>query len=263
MSLPELHVVTYHTSDEKSKYTFETGKFHGMQVQNLSTTMVWNGYQDKLIAMHKFVHTVSPDDIVCFVDAYDSILNASKEELIEKFLNEDAEIVFGAEINCHPPCMREFTWPESPTPLKHLNSGFYIGYARALRKLFSSAPLQGDDQEYIARYFLENRTEERLKLDVYARLVINMDKMPWDFLQIQHGYIYLTAEGLDQRPCCFHFCGMSYLDVNKDYVRKSETELQFVYHAVYDRTFIALLSCKMVTRQSDVVCRLTGRGASY
>jgi hypothetical protein len=262
MSLPELHVVTYHTSDEKAKYLFETGTFHGIQVQNLSKTNVWNGFQDKLIAMHAFVHSVHPDDLVCFVDAYDGILNASKEELIQKFLKEDAEIVFGAEINCHPPCMREFTYPESPTPLKHLNSGFYIGYARALRKLFSSAELQGDDQEFIARYFLAHYETERLKLDTRARLVINMDKMPWHFLEIRNGYIHLIVTELDHTPCVYHFCGMSYLDVNKDYGRRGD-ELLFNYYAVYDRTFIALLASKMVTKQSDVVCHLTGRGATY
>lgn len=262
-SNPTIHFVTYHTSEPKAKYLFETGLFHGITVKNLAKTTVWSGYKDKLNGVSEFVHSIPDDHIVCFLDAYDSIINSDANGFIQMFQQQNAEIVFGAEINCHPPCLHEMKFPESPTPYRHLNSGFYIGYARALRKLYSYAEIQGDDQEFCARYFLANHEMERLKLDVRANLVINMDKMPWSKLQIQNGTIFLFTEGLHTTPCCLHFCGMSYLDLYKDYGRQEEHTLTFNYHAVYDRTFIALLGAKLLSRHSDVVCKLTGQGATY
>jgi hypothetical protein len=259
---PTIHFVTYHTSEPKAKYLFETGLFHGITVKNLGKTNIWNGFQDKLQAMHEFVHSVHEEHIICFFDAYDLIINSDANTFIAKFIQEHAEIVFGAEINCFPECLQEMTYPESPTSYRHLNSGFYIGYGRALRKLFSYAELKGDDQEYISRYFVANYEKESLKLDNHAKLVINMDKMPWSKLQIQNGHVLLFEAGLDISPCCLHFNGMSFMDIYKDYIREG-SNFSFNYHKVYDRTFIALLGAKMLTRHSDVACKLTGKGSTY
>jgi hypothetical protein len=266
MSHP-IHFITYHTSDEKAKYLFLTASFHNIEIKNIAKSYKWVGLRDKLIGLRDFVNTLPPDDIVCFLDAYDGIVNANKEEFIEKFLAEKTEIVFGAEILCWPSCLSELKYPESHTPMRYLNSGFYIGYARALQKFVKNTKFEDfdkdyNDQEYFSRYFVENHAKENIKLDKDAKFVLNMNKVPWQALEIKNGYIHTTISVLHNRPAFVHFCGMSYLDINKDCIRQGDA-LGFNYHQVYDRTFIALLSSKMVTQKADVICHLTGRGMTY
>jgi hypothetical protein len=263
---PTIHFITYHTSDEKSRYLFESASFHKIEIKNLAKTYNWTGFRDKFIGIRDFINSIPPNDVVCFLDAYDGIVNASKDEFLNLFLATKKDIIFGAEINLHPACLHNLNYPESNTVMRYLNSGFYIGYVHVLLKIlnikFEECNKDFDDQEYLSRYYIENYSKENIKLDTECDFVINMNKVPWETLQIQNGNVYTTFQDLNKRPLFIHFNGMSYLDINKDCVRNGNS-ISFNYHQIYDRTFIAILSSKMVTARCDVVCLLTGRGFSY
>jgi hypothetical protein len=59
-----LHFYTYSTSPEKAKYLFESAKFHGVHIENLSPGTEWNGLKDKCIAMIEKVKSLPPDDMM-------------------------------------------------------------------------------------------------------------------------------------------------------------------------------------------------------
>jgi hypothetical protein len=254
-----LHLYTYFTSSAKAKYLMETARFHNIEVKNLALSDVWQGFHQKMIRMLEVSNTLPDDDIICFVDSYDLLVNTDSETLINTFKSFNRDLVFGAEINLHPGSLKDYSYPESSTQFRYLNSGFYIGYVKAIRKMFSSKVLEGDDQEYMNRYFLEN-INESIKLDTEAKLVLNMYRVPWDKLIFSSGKVIYPD--LNTVPCFIHFNGMSYLDINKDCIRNGNN-ISFNYYAVHDTTFSAVLGSKMLTKSCDVVCKLTGRGTSY
>jgi hypothetical protein len=256
------HIVTYSTSPEKALYMFESAKFHGVEVRNLAPSTKWNGLRDKLIAIQSFIQELPEDDIFCFIDAYDVILNANTETILETFHSKGVELVFGAEVNLDPPSLKSLSYPESSTVFRYLNSGVYIGYIRAIRKMLAWGDyLQiENDQEYISRYYVEHHKDPSLHLDINASLVLNMFMIPWNALQIVSGFVkfphYKTI------PCFLHFNGMSYLDVDKDLI-KNKNGYSFNYTKVYNRTFLAVLESKRFSKGLDIVCALTGKGNTY
>jgi len=257
-----LHVVTYSTSPEKVAYLLESAKLHNVQVHNLATSAKWNGFISKLIAITTFIDNLPNDDIVCFVDAYDVIINADTDTILAMFHSKKVELLFGAEINLHPPSLKEIIYPESPTLFRYVNSGFYIGYVRAIKSMLVPEDYLKltDDQEYISRYYVANHTSLKLHLDVQTNMVLNMYKVMWDALEIKSGVVKFIP--FQTAPCFIHFNGMSYLDINKDYV-KIDGRYSFEYNKVYSRTFMAVLEAKRISKAHDIVCHLTGRGSSY
>lgn len=257
-----LHFYTYSTSPEKAYYLFETAKFHGITIENLSPGTAWNGLKDKCIAMIAKVNSLPDDDIICFLDAYDVIVNADAETILKTFKEAKCEILFGAETNLCPESLNEYPYPESPTIFRYMNTGVYVGYVRAIRKMLQWGKFTSNDQEYMNLYFLKNNNGKDVNvcLDYYSKLALNMVGIPWSELRIENGLVSLKQT--NTVPCIVHFNGMSFLDLNKDYVRQGDS-LSFFYDKVYDRTFISILSSKMVTKTCDIVCYLTGRGSSY
>jgi hypothetical protein len=64
-------------------------------------------------------------------------------------------------------------------------------------------------------------------------------------------------------PCFLHFNGMSYMDLEHDYLHLPDNTLGFSYNKVYDRTFRTILLSKVLTSNYPVACTLTGRGSTY
>jgi hypothetical protein len=258
-----LHICTYFTQPEKAAYLFETAKLHGTVVENLSTTSTWNGFQDKLFAMRKKISSLDDDDILCFVDSYDLLVNASPEKILETFKQEECDILYGAEMVLFPFHLDKETYPKSFTQFRFLNSGCYIGYVRALKKVLNDERVNTikDDQEFMHTYFLENHERENIKVNTTTTFVINMEKVPWDKLVIQNGEA--KYEAFNTVPCFLHFNGMSFLDVQKDFIQMGDNQRGFNYYGVYHTLFSAILGAKMLTKSTDTVVKLTGRGHTY
>ncbi len=255
-------VYTYGTSAEKMKFLQQTAHHHGLEVKNLCTTDAWTGFQDKLKAMDQALQTHQPNDIVCFVDAYDVLINASAEQLDEVFKEAKCDILFGAEVDLFPHGVGERlpSYPESPTIFKYLNSGCYIGYAHAIHALLTHESFEGkDDQEHCHRFFL--KSQSKVSLDTKTSFVLNMSRIPWTDLEIQQGYVRYMP--LSTSPCLIHFNGMSYMDRDRDFIRLEDGNLSFAYEFPYATTFIAMYGAKLLTYMSPVRITLTGHGHTY
>jgi hypothetical protein len=258
-----LHICTYFTQPEKATYLFETAKLHGVHVENLSTTTTWNGFQDKLFAMRKKISSLPEEDILCFVDSYDLLVNAPPEKIIETFKNENCQILYGAEIMLFPFHLNRDIYPQSDTHFRFLNSGCYIGYVKALKKVLNDERVNTikDDQEFMHTYFLENHEKENIKLNTTPTFVHNMEKTPWEALTIMNGNV--TCDLYNTTSCFLHFNGMSFLDVRKDFIKTGENQMGFNYYGIHHTLFSAILGAKMLTKSTDTLVKLTGRGHTY
>lgn len=100
------------------------------------------------------------DDILLVVDGYDVFLNDKPQEVLKRFYEMDADIVFAAEKECWPDLELAKDYPESDTPYKFLNSGCFIGKASKIKDLI--ADIEGyksneDDQLFYHTRYLQSK----------------------------------------------------------------------------------------------------------
>ena len=132
------HFVTYATHDERYyKLLKQSAVEHNIKLVTLGIGEKWNGLQDKLIGVYKFLKNLPENDIVCFIDAFDTVIFANEEEIVNKFLKSGKKLIFSKGGNTKgvgtyiqkklfPPCHDE-----------QLNSGMYIGYVKTIKKVLT------------------------------------------------------------------------------------------------------------------------------
>lgn len=256
-----LHVFTYSTDAHKASYLFESAAQHGLRIQNLATTSKWNGLQDKLIAMRDKVYSLPESDICCFLDAYDVIINASEDKIIETYRKSGATILFGAEIQLDPPCVPAELYPPSPTRFRFLNSGVYIGTVRAIRTMLEWGNfLDRNDQEYAHFYYIASHETNDLQLDYNCNLVLNMWAVPWNRLSFQRGVIQFMEYSVT--PCFIHFNGQSFLDFQRDFYNDGKF-FRYKENADDHQTLQQCIDLKRATYNADEPDYLEGLGHTY
>nr|XP_018912305.1 PREDICTED: procollagen-lysine,2-oxoglutarate 5-dioxygenase 3 isoform X1 [Bemisia tabaci] len=123
-------------------------------------------------ALESYKHM--PDLIILFVDGYDTIMLSSVDNIISKFKEFDARIVFTAEPTVWPDPKLAKDYPETDSHYKYLNSGGYIGYANDLYTLLSTVSIKDsdDDQLMFTKLFLDEaiRSKHKIKLDYKAEI---------------------------------------------------------------------------------------------
>jgi hypothetical protein len=113
-----------------------------------------------------------------FADCWDLIFTANPEKLIEMYKTFNTDIVFNAERNLFPRGDLLSLYPETGSPWRFLNSGFFIGTTDSIITLLESMKLEliADDyrkpdgswhHENDQGYFLEHFTKQLvpMKLD--------------------------------------------------------------------------------------------------
>ena len=207
-----LHIYTYATDEHKLQYLKETANIFNMNIHYVLKQQ-WNGFFDKIVGMIDILNKLNDNDIVCFIDAYDVLCNGSHEELLLKFKQYNCHILFGAEIGCFPEFYRnDYPSTNNLTTYDYLNSGGYIGYVHALRKIFSWKSIpeilrtceNGGDQSYFTEFYIEYNSSN-IKLDSECSIFQCMHLVNWNEFNIYNGYIYNTI--LKQKPCFIHFNG--------------------------------------------------------
>jgi hypothetical protein len=265
---PKLHLTTFSTSPEKAQFMEKSAQQHGLIVENLATKP-WKGWQDRVDAIYAKLNSLSDTDIYCFIDAYDLLVNADEQTILNTFLGFKKPIVFGAETVFFPPSLkpRENEYPVAQSPFRFLNGGCFIGYVGSCKRVFEwgakhFTTLDRDTDQGLYNTFLLEHPGE-ITLDTQAKFVLNMQQVPWNILQIEGGQIRIPAFGPDAAPCFVHFNGMSYMDRDHDFVDLGNGQRGFDYHKVYSRTFLAILGAKFVTKNSPLRVQLTSNGHTY
>lgn len=228
-----LYVYTFYTDESRIQYLKDTALLNNIEICYLKKD-TWNGYIDKIIAMDNIVQKHNDDDIICFFDAYDVLVNQNSDDLLEKFNNYNCDLLIGAELNCYPEKYKNL-YPETTTKYKYLNSGGYIGYKHALQKIFKWKSYNdiyqicsnGGDQSYFTEYYLHHHSD-KIKLDSGCVIFQNMHLVSWKELNFNSGKIYNKI--LNQIPCFIHFNGGTWQQNNREnimpiFVEKMKTTL--------------------------------------
>jgi hypothetical protein len=219
--IPRLHIYTYATDVTKMESFCKSVKIFGNYV-NCIVEHKWDGYYDKIFNILKNIKDVPDNEIICFVDGYDLFVNSKTDEIIDKFLKYKCDLLFGAELNCYPEnetLKKTMDAIKCLTKYRYVNSGGYIGYASAIRKLLIwKSPVEikkiceeGTDQLYFAEYFIANNVQ----LDYRQKIFQNMYRVSWREISVKNNRFY--NKKIDEYPCFVHFSGGS--SITKDLKR--------------------------------------------
>jgi hypothetical protein len=145
-----IYIVTYATHSERY---FEILKHSSPDIIVLGYGKKWNGFSDKVNAVVEFCKSKSPDDIVCFVDGFDSIILSSKEEILEKYKTFNAPLVFSNDIPNTTPLHKYIKDKIFYGRCNEyaLNSGLYIGTSKSIIEFWGNIKHGDDDQVYATK----------------------------------------------------------------------------------------------------------------
>ena len=214
-----LHVFTYGAGDlTRFEHLKASADFSELHIKYI-TQPVWNGFFDKIKYTLNAIKELPDSDIVCFIDGFDVLaVSGSSDEILQKFLSYDCDILFGAELNCWPGDYNgKYPAMNIKGRYRYLNSGGFIGYKKAVMELYTWKALDeiveicktcGGDQGYCIEYFLANYSTKKLKLDSRVEIFQNMFSVSWDEIYMSEGRVYNSV--MASKPCFLHFNGDSW-----------------------------------------------------
>lgn len=143
----------------------QTAPRFGYQPINVSTGEEWNtsgtGGLPKFQAMNIALENVPDDEIVLFVDGWDTMFNAGSGILLSRY-NRDfkGKMVIASEMLCWPPHIKPERYNNSNHIFRYLNSGVYIGPCKLVRETVKKAidTQDHDDQGALAEVFLTDKS---------------------------------------------------------------------------------------------------------
>lgn len=130
--MTNIHFVTY--------ATHETGMFrklvdnkYGVEIKVLGMGTKWNGFMDKIKGVNEYSAEIaekSPEDIIVFIDGFDTIIGKNVNSLLEKFKKYNCDILVSEEPRIKYISQKLFG--NYPTIA---NSGMYMGYATKIKRM--------------------------------------------------------------------------------------------------------------------------------
>jgi len=229
-----IYVYTFYTDETRINYLKESALLNNVEICYLKKD-TWNGYVDKIIAIDNIIKKHLNNDIICFIDAYDVLVNQNLEYLLQKFNYYNCDLLIGAELNCYPIIYKE-KYPSIKSKYKYVNSGGYIGYKHAIQDLFNwkssdeifNICLDGSDQAYFTEYYISKHSD-KIKLDTECLIFQNMHLVNWKELSFDNGKLYNKI--LNKKPCFIHFNGGTFKQNNHEnimpvFIQKMKSTLE-------------------------------------
>jgi hypothetical protein len=220
-----INIFTIASDKNKLIYLEKSAELFDLHI-NYFMVEKWGKNLDKINYMASLIEDLPDDSIVCFIDAYDVIVNSTQNDILEKFLSLDCDILISTETNCYPSNFK-VRYDElvlgTITKYKYINSGGYIGYKKPVLDLLRWKNInlmknKTSDQGYFYEYYLNNYQNNKIKLDFDCIIFHSMYKIPFKNIEIVNNRIYNNE--LKNYSCFLHFNGQSYLNKNVNIMEK-------------------------------------------
>lgn len=173
------YLITYATHDERY-FKFIKNRVHKV----LGFGKTWNGFHDKVKAVIEFCESVEPDDIVCFVDGFDSMILGTDQEILAAYKSLEQDLVFSLEKTINYTLLTTYSMNKNFGECieNRLNSGLYIGRAQTIAQFWVDMKQGQDDQRYACA--------KNPFVDRDNRLFYNYSKLDKDVTRDADGFIY-------------------------------------------------------------------------
>jgi hypothetical protein len=192
---------------------------HGIQLEILGMNQPYRCNTDKLRAMRNYCHRLPDNDLVLFVDAFDVLILADKQEIVSRFLALDVPMLMSMEMNCWPSKTTAPFHPPTASPFKYINSGSYIGWVEAVRRwldAFDETLLSGtSDQAAIHKLFIKNSSF--YALDHWCTIFLCLYQVPFNAVFIDVVNRQINCIYTNSSPCVLHANGKSFYLWNQVY----------------------------------------------
>ena len=164
------HILTVATDESKASKLLESSH----NIINLGKDVLWEGGTmqgpgggQKVNLIREGLNNYNDNDIVMFVDGYDTFIHASEDEILKRYFGFRTEVVFSAEKTCWPDKSIADRFPETGG-YKYLNSGTFIGTVGTLKKIFADqVENHSDDQLYCQNQYLSGNFNITLDYESY------------------------------------------------------------------------------------------------
>lgn len=169
----------------------------------------------------KYGHIKTTFVVVC--DCWDLVFCSTPEEIIERFLEMDCDLVISAERNCFPADLKdEYDKLPSTSTFKYLNSGMIVGYTDKMLETLEAMKVEEipndyfdgeknvhfNDQFEYQKIFLQQPVH--IKLDYDCKLSIPLHQVSMEDLDFSGERILVKETGAT--PCTLHLNGSSKTD---------------------------------------------------
>ena len=91
-------IVTYANKSEGMFEKLLNNEF-GVSIKVLGWNKKWEGYTDKVVGLLEFIETKNDEDIIVFLDGFDTKINKNPENLISMFKKYDTKVLLSKEPN--------------------------------------------------------------------------------------------------------------------------------------------------------------------
>jgi hypothetical protein len=141
-----VEIVTYANKSQGMFENLVNNEF-GVPIKVLGWGTKWNGYSDKSKGVIKHLETKNDDDVVVFVDGFDTKINRIPDDIIKRFRECQCRVLLSKDSNNFGAFISNLifgTCNSSGTA----NAGMYMGYVKELRQLLQNEAelLCQDDQ---------------------------------------------------------------------------------------------------------------------
>ena len=237
-----MHILTVATDESKAQKLLN--RQHN--ILNLGKDKLWKGGTmegpgggQKINLIRDYLYKINDDDIIMFVDGYDTFIDVSEDVILERYFSFRKEVVFSSELTCWPDKSLADQFPDPPEyGYKYLNSGTFIGTVRELKKIFAEKIQDHeDDQLYVQKQYLSGKFDIALDYESYIFMCLSGLE---DSVAIKNNWIVNTDTNCT--TCVIHGNGGEY----------TKNALDSLYEKRIDQTFNIVGSG---TREVEIVDR--------
>ncbi|KAG5672352.1 hypothetical protein PVAND_002485 [Polypedilum vanderplanki] len=226
---PLIFTVASEAKDGYLRYLRSADEY-GLNVTTLGFGVPWRGgdmnyrgggYKVNLLKEALEPYKDDENQIIMFTDSYDVIFLASWADILEKFKEAKAKVIFAAENFCWPDDeLRSKYPPVDGDGQRFLNSGMFIGYAKNVYNILSYTDIKDteDDQLFYTHVYLNEkmRNENNIKLDHKSAIFQNLNGNIGDISVTinKEGETKLLNKKYATNPAVVHGNGPSKINLN-------------------------------------------------
>lgn len=215
---PTLHVCTVaNFQDERLDNLINSANTYGINLHVAGMDQPYRNNFYKMFRMYEYLDKLPINDVVLFVDAFDVLILASGEEILNKFLEKKVPCIFSAERRLYPrdPVKDlKIEYPEATSSFRYLNSGGYIGYVSFIKLMIAeiidnrySIPFTRyrrlqSDQFHCHRYFVQN--QRQILLDTKTEIFLTLSDVEKKELIISPKERTVYIRETDSKPMIVH-----------------------------------------------------------
>jgi hypothetical protein len=247
-----IHIITVATHKYGYfDYLVESCRRHGKSLIVLGYGEPWQGFNWRYTLVLEYIKSLSPHDIVCFVDGYDVLCTRNLQELGTEFVKLRKKYACKIIVGEHK--IRNESYEKvmdlllktyfSTCKDKALNAGTYIGYCHDLLEILTqvyaiTSDHKSDDQVLFTKYCQGH--EKDIHIDSQNELfltIANPYRSIDEYLEFEHGRLKYN----NQYPFFVHGPGETYLDniiINLGYpyhTKVCDELAKHYYHKLYFR----------------------------